>query len=171
MQDVIWNYSVDVCFFDQEEAGSVGAEYYVRQFVVPKRHLAMINLDVEGTGEEVYVGPTGVNTRMIMRYVREAELKTGFPMVERMEYPGSDHLPFLKLGLEDISISVVPKGDGDRLTNWVRNGYKTDPTKLPNVLGVMHTVDDRSNLVTLRALKISYEFTRTLLLLLNESKR
>jgi hypothetical protein len=171
LQDSSWNYSLDFCFFDQEEAGSIGAQYYIKQFIVPKRHLAMINLDIEGTGEELFVGPTGNNTRLIMRYVREAAQKIHAPMVEKNKYPGSDHEPFIKLGLETISISVVPRGDGERLSNWVQNGYKADPAHLPKVMDVMHTQNDRSNLVTPEALKLSFEFTKTLLLLLNDSKR
>jgi hypothetical protein len=171
LQDVEWNYSVDFCFFDQEETNLTGSRYYVKQFIMPKKHLAMINLDVEGTGEEVYVGPVGTYTRFLMRYINEAAQKTGFPLVEHSEYPGSDYESFANYRLENISISVVPKGDGDRLSKFVHNGYKPDSLDAPHVLGVMHTVDDRSNFVSPASLKMSYEFTKTLLVLLNESRK
>ncbi|MCX6122595.1 MAG: M28 family peptidase [Ignavibacteriales bacterium] len=171
MQNIEWNYSVDFCFFDQEETNVTGSRYYVNQFIMPKKHLAMINLDVEGTGEEVYVGPVGSGNRFLMRYVHEAEQKTGFPLVEHSEYPGSDYESFAKYNLENISISIVPKGDGDRLSKFVHNGYKVDSLDAPKVLGVMHTGDDRSNLVAPASLKMSYEFTRTLLMLLNGSRK
>jgi hypothetical protein len=169
LQNIEWNYSIDFCFFDQEEAKLMGSMYYINQFIIPKKHLAMINLDIEGTGEEVYVGPVGSNNRFLMRYVHEAAQKTGFPTVEHAEYPGSDYLSFAVYNLENISISIVPKGDGDRLSKYVQNGYKADSLDAPKVLGVMHTVYDRSSLIAPASLKMSYEFTNTLLMLLNES--
>ncbi len=47
LQNMEWNYSVDFCFFDQEEAKLMGSMSYINHFVIPKNHLAMINLDVE----------------------------------------------------------------------------------------------------------------------------
>jgi acetylornithine deacetylase/succinyl-diaminopimelate desuccinylase-like protein len=171
LESVDWNYSVDLCFFDQEEPGSVGSFYYIKQFVIPKLHLAMINIDTEGSGEEVYVGPVGNNNKMVMRYVREAAQRTGFPLVEHTDFPGSDHESFTKFYLENIAISIVPKGDSDKLSKYVNNGYKVDSADAPKVLSVMHTVDDRSNLISPESLKMSYEFTKTLLMLLNDSRK
>jgi len=170
MQNIEWNYSVDFCFFDQEEAKLTGSMYYINQFIIPSQHIAMINLDIEGTGDEVFVGPVGMNSRTILRYVHDAAKKTGFPFFESAEFPASDHVSFAKFDLQDIAISIVPKGDSERLSKYVRNGYKPDSLDAPKVLGVMHTVDDRSNLVSPASLKMSYEFTKTLLLLLNEAR-
>ncbi len=171
MQDVEWNYSVDFCFFDREETELLGSYYYIRQFVVPKRHLAMINLDVEGAGEEVYVGPIGDNNRTFLRYVHEAAQKTGFPFFESADYPVSDHVSFAKYNLQNISISIVPKGDGERLSKYVKNGYKADSLDAPKVHSIIHTFEDRSKYISPASLKMSYEFTKTLLMLLNDSVR
>jgi hypothetical protein len=171
LPDTDWNYTIDFCFFDQEETGLLGSYYYIKQFVIPKRHIAMINLDIEGAGDEVYVGPVGDNNRTFLRYVHEAAQKTGFPFVESAEFPASDQVSFAEFNLQDIAISIVPKGDSERLSKFVRNGYKADSIDTPKVLGVMHTFEDRSRLVSPASLKMSYEFTKTLLMLLNESGR
>jgi len=171
LQNIEWNYSVDFCFFDYEEAKLMGSMYYVNQFVIPIKHLAMINLDIEGTGEEVYVGPVGRYNRLLMRYIHEAAQQNGFPLVENSVYPESDYESFAEYRLENISISIVPKGDGERLSKFVHNGFKADSINVPKVLRVMHTADDRSNLVSPTSLKMSYEFTKTLLMLLNESRK
>jgi acetylornithine deacetylase/succinyl-diaminopimelate desuccinylase-like protein len=171
LQDTEWNYAVDFCFFDQEETGLLGSYYYVTQFAVPKRHFAMINLDIEGIGEEVFVGPIGNNNRTFLRYVHEAAQKTGFPFFESVDYPGSDHESFAKFNLQNIAISIVPKGDGERLSKFVHNGNKADSLDAPKVLSVMHTFEDRSKIISPASLKMSYEFTKTLLMLLNESGR
>jgi Zn-dependent M28 family amino/carboxypeptidase len=171
LKNIEWNYSVDFCFFDYEEMGSIGSAFYIRQFVIPKKHFAMINLDIEGSGEEIFVGPIGRNNRYLIQFVREAERQTGFPVVEGVEFPGSDHEAFNKFKLENISISIVPKGDAGRLTKFVHNGYKADSIDVPQVLAVMHTSDDRSIFISPAALKLSYEFTKTLLMLLNQARR
>ena len=147
----------------------MGSMYYITQFIIPPKHLGMINLDIEGTGNEVFVGPIGRLNRFLLRYIHEAAKKNGSTLVENADYPGSDYQSFADYNLENISISIVPKGDGDRLSKFVHDGYKADSLNTPKVLGVMHTVYDRSSLVTPASLKMSYEFADTLLILLNES--
>jgi Zn-dependent M28 family amino/carboxypeptidase len=171
LRDVEWNYSIDFCFFDREEKECLGSYYYVKQFVVPKRHFAMINLDIEGTGEEVFIGPIGENNRTFLRYIHEAVQKTGFPSFESTDYLSTDHESFNRFKLQNISISIVPKGDGERLSKFVKNGYKADSLDAPKTLSVIHTLEDRSKYVSSKSLKMSFEFTKTLLMLLNESGR
>ncbi|MCI0706553.1 MAG: M28 family metallopeptidase [Ignavibacteriae bacterium] len=166
-----WNFTIDFCFFDREEDGLIGSAVFVRNSRDKERHLAMINLDVEGTGEEVYVGPVGKgDDNFIMPLVREAARQTGFAFEERSVYPPSDYQPFAREGLENISISIVPKGDADKITDLLRG---TQPTKesFPEVLKVMHTERDSAVYVTPSALAMSHEFTKTVLMLLNESQK
>ncbi len=171
LKDYRWNFTVDFCFFDQEEAGLIGSAAYVLDYREKKKHFAMINLDVEGTGEEVYVGPVGGgDDDVLMPIVRSAAKEAGFPFHERALYPPSDHLSFAKARLENISISIVPKGDADKLTDLL-SGAKGTESNFPEVLKVMHTPRDSSTYMTPDALSISYEFTKTLLLLLNESQK
>jgi hypothetical protein len=171
LQNLEWNYSVDFCFFDQEEMKMAGSKHYIEQFVVPKKHLAMINLDIEGAGDEVFVGPVVRNNQFLMKYIHEAAQITGFPLVESSDYPASDHESFGQYRLQNISLSIVPKGDGDRLTKYVQNGDKPDSLDAPKILSVVQTADDRSNLVSPASLKMSYEFTKTLLFQLNNSSK
>ncbi len=166
-----WKHSIEICFFDKEEEGCIGSMQYVQKYVLPKNHLAMINLDIEGTGDELYIGPIDYQTdRMLLPIVHEAEQQTGFASVERSVYPESDYLPFARYHLANISISVVPKGDGDRLSRMVSNGGKPDSSAVPHVLFAMHTPYDRSSFIEPKSLKISYEFTKALLLLLNSRR-
>lgn len=165
-----WNYSVDFCFFDQEEQGLVGSKVYVRRDSQRERHWAMINLDVEGTGDVLYVGPVGGgDDNILMPVLRQAARKTNFPLQEREFYPPSDWASFAAAGLENISISVVPGHDVDLLAHAVRNQWRIDSTKVPQVMKVMHTPEDKSIHVSPDALSMSFEFTRTVLLLLNRS--
>jgi hypothetical protein len=170
LKDYPWNYSVDFCFFDQEERGLIGSSVYVRQYSEKTKHLAMINLDVAGSGDEVYVGPVGGgDDDVIMKFVEEARKKTGYSVQAREFYPPSDWGPFAAARLENISISVVPKGDVDLLAEAVKNNWQIDSTRVPQVLKVMHTPEDKSIHMSPDALNISFKFTKSLLLLLNNS--
>ena len=170
MKDYAWNCTVDFVFFDQEEKGLLGSQFYIDRVVDPKKHYGMINLDVEGSGNEVYVGPVGGgDDNFLMPFVRRAANRTKYSYREKDWYPSSDFASFAALRLENISISVVPKGDADLLSMMIRSGGKVDEKNMPKVMKVIHTPKDRSDQMTTDALKISFEFTRTLLQLLNES--
>ncbi len=174
-----WNVTVELCFFDQEERGLVGSRIYVARDTARARHLAMINLDVVGTGEEVYVGPVdGKDDAVVMPHVRAAARELGYPYEERPVYPGSDHLAFAAAGLENISLSIVPRGDAARASNMMeglQTGRLTAPPDTasgdyPIVLKVMHTPRDSATLVTPSALSMAYAMTRAVLLRLDASQ-
>ena len=170
MKDFHWKCTVDFVFFDQEEKGLIGSQFYIDRVVDRKWHYGMINLDIEGSGNEVYVGPVGGgDDNFLMPFVRGAASRTKFIYREKDSYPSSDYESFAVMRLENISISVVPKGDADLLARMTKTGGKIDPKNMPKVMKVMHTPKDRTDQMTPDALKISFEFTKTLLELLNES--
>jgi hypothetical protein len=168
-----FRHTVDFCFFDLEEKGLIGSAVYVRRSDPEPAHLAMINLDVEGTGDVVYAGPVGGgDDDMLMKYIRLAHDKTMYNYHENEAYPGSDHLSFAAAKLENISISIVPKGDAEKLAKWVASGEGRidNPDDVPGVLKVMHSPEDKSKYVSPEALFMSYNFTKTALLALDEGE-
>ncbi|MBI3005384.1 MAG: M20/M25/M40 family metallo-hydrolase [Ignavibacteriales bacterium] len=170
LMDYQWNHKVDFCFFDQEEGGLLGSKEFVKKYKDKENHLAMINLDVEGTGDEVFVGPVGGgDDNVIMPIARKAAKRTGYTFIEATVYPPSDYMSFANAKLENISVSVLPKGDADKLVSFLSN-HKVNTDTYPQVMKVMHTPHDSSAYMSPKALGISFEFTRTLLMLLNETK-
>ncbi len=168
-KDVAWKYRLTFCFYDQEEAGLIGSAEFVKSYKDTLEHLAMINLDVEGIGEEAYVGPVGGgDDDLIMPYVRRAAATAGVVLRESPHYPPSDHLSFANRRLENISISIVPKGDVALLNQAIQNNWQIDEKKTPHVMKTMHTPRDRSSTMSGEALKKSYTIVQNLLLLLNE---
>lgn len=179
LRDRAWNVRVELCFFDQEERGLVGSRVYVARDTARERHLAMINLDVVGSGEEIYVGPAeGDDDSVVLPHVRAAAAALGYPYAEHALYPGSDHGAFARAGLENISISVVPPGDTRRVTSMLeglQSGRLSAPPDTaspdyPIVLKVMHTPGDSAALVTPAALTMAYELARGALLRLDQSQ-
>lgn len=180
LRDRPWHVTVELCFFDQEERGLVGSRAYVARDTAAERHLAMINLDIVGTGEEVYVGPAdGQDDAFVLPHVRAAAAALGYPYAEHALYPGSDYGAFARAGLENISISVVPAGDTRRVTEMLegmQSGRLTAPPDTaspayPVVLKVMHTPRDSSTFVTPSALTMAFALTRAVLVRLDDSQR
>lgn len=164
-----WNHGVDFVFFDQEENGLFGSLFYVRRATTKDRHRAMINLDVVGIGDEIFVGPVGGgDDDVIMPIVRKSSKEVGGTYREHEFYPGSDHLSFAEAGIENISISVVPRGDANRLAALVR-GDRIDRKDFPIVLRTMHTPQDNSSHLSPRALALAFEFTKRVLIVLDNT--
>lgn len=173
VRDHKFHNAVEFCFFDLEENGLLGSKAYVRQRTSASTHRAMINLDVEGMGDELYVGPVGGgDDDVLMKYLRKARKTVKAAYHEEADYPPSDHLSFAAAKLENISISVVPAGDSKKLANGIKNHFNfKDSTEFPVVLKVMHSPEDKSIHVSNKALMLSYEFTKAALLLLDEGER
>jgi len=162
-----WNHRIEFVFFDQEEEGLFGSLFYVRRSTTQQNHRAMINLDVVGSGDEIFVGPVGGgDDDVIMPFIRKHSRSFGTRYQEHSFYPGSDHLSFANAGLENISISVVPRGDAGRLAALMR-GDRIAPKDFPIVLRTMHTPQDNSSNVSPTALALAFDFTKGVLLLLD----
>ncbi|MCX7983885.1 MAG: M28 family metallopeptidase [Bacteroidetes bacterium] len=162
-------HSLEVCFFDKEEQGLWGSMNYIKNFAIGAKHLAYINIDVVGAGNEIFIGPIGGgDDANLMPIVREAMRKLPFKYVERSEYPYSDYVPFAAVKLENISISVVPEGDADKLIQYERARGMTDTLSTsPRLLSIIHTPEDRATYVSPHSLKLAFEFVREIVEILN----
>lgn len=164
-----WNGSVEFVFFDQEEVGLVGSAVYVARAVDLRKHTAMVNLDVVGTGDILYVGPVGGgDDDRIMPVLRRVARKAGLLVDEREGYPGSDHQSFARAGLENISLSVMPRGALSYLDRMMNN-EDLRSEKPPEILAVMHTPQDSSRRVSAEALHMAYTLVRGLVLELDSA--
>lgn len=171
-KSVEWNHRITFCFFDQEETGLNGSHEFARTYADSSVHLAMINLDVEGMGDALFVGPVGGGDNdVLLPFVRQAAKTLAVPYHETDAYPPSDHLSFAQRNLENISVSVVPSSDVPLLIETVKSGWQPDPSRLPEVLKLMHTPRDSSTYVSPDALSLSFRLVKQTLTLLNESLR
>ncbi len=159
-----WHCGIDVCFFDQEEVDQVGSAQYVKRFAGPAGFVTMIDVDVVGRGEELYVGPRDENGGPpVLKAFREAAATIGVPLVEGWEYPPSDFLSFINADLPAVGMAIVPKGDGERLSAFTRNQGIADPNDAPTILSIIHTTADRSMLIEPEALKRAFDILSTVL--------
>lgn len=169
-----FNHRIDFCFFDYEEPGLIGSSIYVRNFDSTYALLGMINLDVEGTGSEIYAGPTqGKHHATILKYIHQANEKIKSAYYEDEVIPETDNESFDDAGMENISISVVPGGDGRKLSDLCRDplSSKENEEDYPQVLNVMHTIKDTSALVQPDALELAYKFVAETLVLFDRGEK
>ncbi|MFI5251761.1 MAG: M28 family peptidase [Bacteroidota bacterium] len=169
-----FHHRIDLCFFDLEEPGLIGSSIYVRRFDANYTLTGMINLDVEGSGDEIYVGPTaGEHHAILLKYIHQAKDETKFPYYEDQIFPETDNESFGDADLENISISVVPGGDGKRISDFYRipPAGKQKMEKYPLILKIMHTKDDTSALVEPKSLEMAYSFAMKTLLLLDDGEK
>ncbi len=166
-----WRSGIDVCFFDQEEVDQVGSAQYVKRFVGPAGFVTMIDIDVMGRGDELYVGPRNEHDGPpVLKAFRAAAAANGTPIVEGWEYPPSDFLSFMNADLPAVGMAIVPRGDGERLSAFVQNQGITDPNDAPTILSIIHTPADRSVLVEPDALKRAFDILSSVLRTLDRSE-
>jgi Zn-dependent M28 family amino/carboxypeptidase len=169
-----FKHRVDFCFFDYEEPGLIGSSVYVREIDTSITVIGMINLDVEGTGSEVYAGPNeGKHHSTLMKYIRQAARKANYAYYEDEVIPETDNESFDDAGIENISISVVPPGDGKKISDLCRDplSSREHEENYPKVLNVMHTSDDTSARVEPEALEKAYRFAIETLELFDNGER
>jgi hypothetical protein len=159
--------AVEVVFFDREENGRIGSDVYART-IDPASHRASINLDMVGMGDEVYVGPVGGgdDDRMLPA-LRKAADSLGLNAVFSGEFPDGDHESFARLGLENLSISVLPRGDAAKLSRLLKDGWSGKNEDMPRMLKTVHLPSDSPDLVEPASLALVLNFVRTAVVLLN----
>lgn len=170
LKDSTFKHTIEFCFFDLEERGLLGSAVYVRQSGERNHHLAMINLDMEGTGDEICVAPTdGIRDSLILRHIRSVQSRLRAPYDEEPYCPESDHESFSDAGLASMCISVLPSGDGKLLSKWSHDPAGSALARLedPRIIAVMHTPNDTSQYVSPASLALAYTFTMETLLSLD----
>ncbi|MCU0453196.1 MAG: M28 family metallopeptidase [Bacteroidetes bacterium] len=158
---------VEFAFFDREENGLIGSEVYV-QSVTRAAHRAMLNLDVVGMGNEMFIGPVGGgdDDRMLPA-LRKAADSLRIPATFGETYPDSDHESFARRGLENLSISLMPAGDAAKLIRLLKEGWSGKLEDMPRALTTMHSPSDTADLVDPASLALALKFVRTSVVLLN----
>jgi hypothetical protein len=147
-------YSIRFIFFDSEETGLEGSEYYVSQMSSKEiqNTVAMINLDSLAVGDYTYIygneGKKGVIRDWALDYAHENGLDLITQPGKNPEYPAgttldeSDHAPFLHKGMQYTYFEA---------TNWdlgELDGYTQVDTSLGENGEIWHTEFDNLKYIT-----------------------
>ena len=155
---------VRIVFFDMEELGLLGSA----QFVQAHRDRpmgAMVNLDVNASGEALIFGPRAASNEAAFQALRAACATVGGACVEFPRMPPSDDQSFQHGGVPAVSLATVPAAQAHQL--WLlMNGGKESGLQAgftPQILRTIHTAADRSSLVDRDAMGRAYRVVFTLI--------
>lgn len=134
------NYSVSAVFFDQEERGLVGSKKYI---LAHEKDLPaiFINFDVFGYGDTLWVGAPDPKAGAAAA-IGQAAAGSKFPSQIGPAYPPSDHLSFLKAGIEALSFSLI---DGGEIPGILKIFAGERPDATPRVLTIIHSPGDTAD--------------------------
>ena len=120
--------TVEIVFFDGEEAGRLGSRSYVSQ-QVPSAVLAMVNLDTVGrTGDRPLLVLDGDSAPQWVHIVRGVGFSTGVQATLAPQGGGaSDQQSFLDVGIPAIQLFSGPNADYHQATD---TADKVEPTSL-----------------------------------------
>jgi Zn-dependent M28 family amino/carboxypeptidase len=154
---------VRVVFFDMEELGLLGSAQFV-QAHRDRPTRAMVNLDVNGFGDNLIFGPQTASNGAAVQALRTICLDVAAACTELPRMPPSDDISFQNGGIPAVSIATVPALQAHQL--WLlMNGGKASglqPGFTPQILGTIHTAADTPDLVERNAMVRAYRIALAL---------
>jgi len=100
--------SVLFAAWDAEELGLVGSRYYVAQPLFPlKQTKAMLNLDMDGVGENLYIANRGAMAAQLQASAKLLNLTA--TLEPAAGAGGSDHASFSDAGIPASNLSIYPE--------------------------------------------------------------
>lgn len=162
---------IRVVFFDMEELGLLGSAQFVQTHRErPMR--AMVNLDVNASGDALIFGPRGGANDAALQALRAACMAIAATCVEFPRMPVSDDVSFQNGGIPAVSIATVPAVQAHQL--WLlMNGGKESGLQagfIPQILNTIHTPADTASLVDREAMVRAYRVALTLIAALDGNR-
>jgi Iap family predicted aminopeptidase len=140
-------HSVAAVFFDMEEEGLLGSANYSRALAKQDLPALFVNFDVFGYGDTLWVWAKDPDTG-VARAIADAAAAKKFPIQLGPGYPPSDHLSFVRLGVESLSFSLI---DGSEIPGILSIFKGERPEKAPRVMSIIHSPDDTVDKIDFKA--------------------
>ena len=132
------NYKVTAAFFDLEEIGLRGSADYIKSRQGKNLPTVFINFDVFGYGDTLWAMSPDEKS-LSAGSVKQAAAGSKFPLEIGSGYPPSDHLSFIKAGVETLSFSLI---DGKEIKSVLKVFKRERPDAMPRVLTIIHSDND-----------------------------
>lgn len=163
---------IRVVFFDMEELGLLGSAQFVQ--VHRERPMrAMVNLDVNASGDALIFGPRAGANDGALGALRAACMGIAATCVEFPRMPPSDDVSFQQGGIPAVAIATVPAVQAHQL--WLlMNGGKESGLQtgfIPQILRTIHTAADTSSRVDREAMVQAYRVALTLITAMDRNRR
>ena len=154
---------IRIVFFDMEELGLLGSAQFA-QAHRDRPTRAMVNLDVNASGDTVIFGPRTVSNNAAFQSLRKACVEIATSCAELPRMPPSDDISFQKAGIPAVSIATVSEAQAHQLWLLMNAGKESGLQAgfVPQVLKIIHTAADVSSLVDRDAMARAYRIALTL---------
>ena len=134
------NYSLEVVFFDLEEAGLIGSKAYADKLGKDAAPKHFINVDIFGYGDTLWLMSAENKEAAVQKAFAQAGKAADFPVVtsDAKEYPPGDHLSLMKAGVSTLAVALIDKSEIEPIKSLLA-GKRVAP---PPILRTIHTPDD-----------------------------
>jgi Zn-dependent M28 family amino/carboxypeptidase len=155
---------VRIVFFDMEELGLLGSAQFV-QAHRDRPTRAMVNLDVNASGDALIFGPRAASNDAAFQVLRASCAQVAKICVEFPRMPPSDDVSFQKAGIPAVSMATVSELQAHQLWLLMNGGGDSGLQKgfRPQILRTIHTAADASALVDRVAMEQAYRAALTLI--------
>lgn len=140
-KDPLKEYAVTAVFFDLEEIGLRGSAAYIKAREGKNLPAIFINFDVFGYGDTLWT-MSSRESALADLSVKAAAKAAKFPLQIGAAYPPSDHLSFIKAGIETLSFSLI---DGKEIPPILKAFQGEQPDPMPRVLTIIHSPNDTAD--------------------------
>jgi hypothetical protein len=128
--------SVLFAAWDAEELGLVGSRYYVSHPVHPLDHTkAMLNLDMDGVGERLYIAGRGAMATQLHASAQFFNIATTIDP----EPGGSDHTSFYDVGIPASNLAIYPDSELDLAYHRPEDDTRNVQPGSIRVVGILST--------------------------------
>jgi Zn-dependent M28 family amino/carboxypeptidase len=133
--------TLQVIFFDLEEAGLRGSEAYFGATREGSRPLQAINFDIFGYGDAFFATASNPEGPLLTA-LQKAALEVNIPVRTAMpaQYPSSDHANMIAAGIETVGLALIDASEIDAVIDILVNRNQTVPP--PPILRTIHSPRD-----------------------------
>jgi acetylornithine deacetylase/succinyl-diaminopimelate desuccinylase-like protein len=162
-------HPVRLLLTDQEELGLVGAKAWTKAHGTTNL-AAVVNADVNSYGDTLMYGlNNGPQSAGINNAVSDLCATRKMSCLDFPEYPPSDDLVFSGAGVPTVSLGFLPKAEAEKLRVFMQNPPASAPSPgtVPDILGLIHTPNDRIERVEASTLAAASDFFAALVMKLD----
>jgi len=161
------NHKIHIVWFDKEESGLVGSAQYVQAYK-DESITAMINLDVDGYGDTIMLGPAVSGSfNQLFRTARLVCAENDINCILFPRYGGSDNISFQRAGIETISIGITTAPEAHQFWLSLNGGNDFQIQGSARIMSNMHSENDKIDLVEPQAMTIVYTLVLNMVKKLN----
>jgi hypothetical protein len=136
-------FRLRIVWFDMEELGLVGSGKFVQQHRDDKI-AAMVNFDINAYGDTILFGPWRADNASLRRAVVETCGLEDIPCMNFTQMPPGDDRSFLKAGIPNVSLALLPALEAHQLWLTLAGGPKAGLAQgtMPAIFRNIHSAED-----------------------------